>query len=49
MGPEEGLKRLEKIPNMEVIIITASGKILYSSGLKHLLNFITEEKDEGGQ
>lgn len=45
MGPEKGLERLEKIPNMEVIIITSSGKILYSSGLKHALNFIKEEKN----
>lgn len=44
MGPEEGLRRLEKIPGMEAIIITTSGKILYSSGLKHLLNVISEEK-----
>lgn len=47
MGPEEGLKRLEKIPNMEVIIITESGKKLYSSGLKHSLNFIKEAESKG--
>ncbi|MDO8603657.1 MAG: FAD:protein FMN transferase [Candidatus Omnitrophota bacterium] len=40
MGPEKGLERLEKIPNMDVIIITESGETLYSSGLKHSLNFI---------
>jgi len=40
MGPREGLKRLEKIPNMEIIIITTSGETLYSSGLKHGLNVI---------
>ena len=34
MGPEKGLERLEKIPNIKAIIITESGKILYSSGLK---------------
>ncbi|PIP67945.1 MAG: hypothetical protein CO035_03575 [Candidatus Omnitrophica bacterium CG_4_9_14_0_2_um_filter_42_8] len=47
MGPEKGLKRLEKIPDMEVIIITESGKILYSSGLKHSLNFIKEAEGKG--
>jgi len=40
MGPEKGLKRLERIPNMDVIIITESGKTLYSSRLKHSLNLI---------
>lgn len=44
MGHEEGLRRLEKIPGMEAIIITTSGKIFYSSGLKHMLNVISEEK-----
>ncbi len=48
MGPQEGLKRLEEIPDMEVIIITTSGKIMYSTGLKHILNLINEEKDKGG-
>lgn len=40
MGPEKGLERLERIPDMDVIIITESGKTLYSSGLKHSLNLI---------
>jgi len=47
MGVEKGLKRLEEIPNMEAIIITESGKILYSSGLKHSLNFIKEAESKG--
>mgnify|MGYP001619528941 FL=1 len=47
MGSEKGLKRLEEIPNMEAIIITESGKILYSSGLKHALNFIKEAENTG--
>jgi FAD:protein FMN transferase len=46
MGPEKGLERLENIPNMEAIIITESGKISCSSGLKHALNFITEKKNK---
>jgi thiamine biosynthesis lipoprotein len=46
-GSEKGLERLEKIPNIEAIIITESGKILYSSGLKHSLNFIKEAENTG--
>jgi len=49
MGPEKGLRRLEEIPDMEAIIITESGKILYSSGLKHSLNFIKEAENTGRQ
>lgn len=40
MGAEKGLQVLEKIPGVEVIVITGSGEILYSSGLKHALNVI---------
>lgn len=44
MGPAKGLEVLGKIPGMEVIIVTTSGKILYSSRLKHMLNIIPEAK-----
>lgn len=44
MGAKKGLEILGKIPGMEVIIVTASGEILYSSGLKHALNVIPETK-----
>lgn len=37
LGPA-GLKIVEKIPGMEAIIVTDSGKLLYTSGLERLLN-----------
>ena len=40
MGPKKGLEMLEKIPGMEAVIITSSGEILYSTGLKHALKVI---------
>lgn len=40
IGPKKGLEMLEKIPGMEAIIVTESGEILYSSGLKHTLNVV---------
>ncbi|TRZ93649.1 FAD:protein FMN transferase [bacterium] len=43
-GAKKGLEMLEKIPGMEAIIVTTSGEIMYSSGLKHVLNVITENK-----
>lgn len=42
LGPKKGLELLEKISGMEAIIITASGEKLFSSGLKHSLNVISE-------
>lgn len=42
MGPKKGLEFLEKIPGMEVIIVTTTGEILYSSGLKHQIKVISE-------
>lgn len=42
MGPKKGLEFLEKIPGIEVIIVTTTGEILYSSGLKHQLKVISE-------
>ncbi len=44
MGPKKGLEFLEKIPGMEVIIVTATGEMLYSPGLKHALNVVSETK-----
>jgi thiamine biosynthesis lipoprotein len=34
LGPEKGLALVEKTPGMEAIMVTTSGKIIYSSGLK---------------
>ncbi len=43
LGPA-GLKIVEKIPGMEAIIVTGSGKLLYTPGLAKLLN--TYDKNE---
>lgn len=50
MGPKRGLEILEKIPGMEVIIVTTSQEIMYSPGLKHIFNVIpeTNEQIKGG-
>jgi len=46
MGPKKGLEELGKIPGLEVIIVTTSGKILYSSGLEHIFNIIPEANEQ---
>ena len=33
LGPEKGLKIVERIPGMEAILVTTSGQTIYSSGL----------------
>lgn len=43
-GAKKGLEFLENIPGMEAIVITNSGETLYSSGLKHALKAISENK-----
>jgi thiamine biosynthesis lipoprotein ApbE len=40
MGPEKGLKLVERIPGMEVLMVTTSGQIIYSSGLAHALKAV---------
>jgi thiamine biosynthesis lipoprotein len=37
LGPEKGLALVERIPGMEAVMVTSSGKIIYSSGLAHAL------------
>lgn len=37
MGPARGLSKVEEIPGMEAILVTASGERLFSSGLKNQL------------
>ncbi|MDD5595503.1 MAG: FAD:protein FMN transferase [Candidatus Omnitrophica bacterium] len=50
MGAKKGLEVLEKIPGLEVIIITTSGEKIYSPGLRHALNVVSEtNKNTGGQ
>ncbi len=46
MGPEKGLGTVEKIPGMEAIMVTKSGEILYSSGLKNALKPIQKIKSK---
>ncbi len=46
MGAKKGLEILEKIPGMEAIIVITSGEILYSSGLKHIVNVIPEGNEQ---
>jgi FAD:protein FMN transferase len=40
LGPEKGLDLVEKIPGMEALMVTTSGKVIYSSGLAHALKAI---------
>lgn len=40
MGPEEGMKRVEQMPDMETVMVTPDERILYSSGLKENLEVI---------
>ena len=42
MGPEKGLKFVEKTPGMEAIMVTSTGETLYSSGLKNRLERISK-------
>ncbi len=44
MGPEKGLEIVEKVPGMETIMVTTSGEILYSSGLKNALKVVPKAK-----
>jgi FAD:protein FMN transferase len=45
IGPKMGLAALEKVPGLEAVIVTTSGKILYSSGLEHILKVIPEANE----
>lgn len=44
LGPKAGLKRVDKIPGMEAVMVTSSGEILYSSGLKDTFNTVPKEE-----
>jgi thiamine biosynthesis lipoprotein len=43
LGPENGLKRVETIAAMETIMVTTSGDIIYSAGLKNALHRLKPE------
>ena len=34
MGPERGMALVERLPDVEAVIVDATGKVLVSSGLK---------------
>ncbi|MDP2646846.1 MAG: FAD:protein FMN transferase [Desulfobacterales bacterium] len=40
LGPDKGLKLVEKMPGMEAIMVTEAGEILFTSGMKNALNTI---------
>ena len=42
LGAKQGLELLEKIPGMEVLVITDSREKLFSSGFKHSLHVISQ-------
>ncbi len=43
-GPEKGLEIVEKIPGMEIIMVTTSGEKLYSSGLRNALKVVPKDR-----
>jgi len=43
LGADQGMRRVEAHPGMEAIVVTDSGKILYSTGLKNALT-LSEKK-----
>ncbi len=45
LGPQKGLELAEKTPEMEVIMVTKSGEVLYTSGLKDALKRIPKGKE----
>jgi thiamine biosynthesis lipoprotein len=40
LGPEDGLKWVEKISAMETVMVTTAGDIIYSNGLKNALHVL---------
>jgi FAD:protein FMN transferase len=45
MGPEAGLALIEKLPDVEGVIVTATNQVLVSSGLKGRLRFVAAPTD----
>jgi len=43
LGPEDGLKWVEKISAMETVMVTTAGDIIYSNGLKDALHVMKAE------
>lgn len=44
LGPEKGPNRVDKIPGMEAVMVTSSGEIIYSKGLKDAFHTVSKEK-----
>ena len=42
LGPRQGIKLVEKLPGMEAIMVTTSGEVTYTSGLKDALYRVQE-------
>jgi thiamine biosynthesis lipoprotein len=45
LGPEKGMALVEKIPNLEAVIVTAKNEVLVSSGLKDRFVLLTNPTD----
>jgi FAD:protein FMN transferase len=44
LGADKGMRMLEHYPGMEVVMVTESGEILYSTGLKNALTILPGDK-----
>lgn len=44
LGPKDGLKRVDKIPGMEAVVVTSSGDVLYSSSLRNVLYTVPKKQ-----
>jgi thiamine biosynthesis lipoprotein len=44
LGPEKGLDLVERIPGMEAILVTVSGEVMYSSGLRNALVALSQSE-----
>jgi thiamine biosynthesis lipoprotein len=45
MGPSEGMALVERLPNVEGVIVTATNDVLVSSGLKDRLMLLAQPTD----
>lgn len=47
MGPERGMELVERLPDVEAVIVDHAGNIHISSGLRHRIRFQIESDQEG--
>ena len=45
LGPEDGMALIERLPDVEGVIVTADNEVLLSSGLEHRLKVLTPPSD----